>query len=208
MKKIVVTTFVAYSFLVAGSCTDWYQKMRQKYHIVGTKTGIVMDEQGNWQKLFAKGIASVDFADEDEYQDAIEEAEIKAKAQLAHFLKEQITSDKFLDTVSKKLKEIQGNGETQTKKINKKTLKIRSQRIHNSAHSLLKGIVILCESVDPKQKRAEVIIGVSPKTQRAADSARHSMYKDHTSGGVLQAPAVQQSSKIKGYMDASDSLDF
>ena len=209
MKKV---TLIALSItaLLATDCSDWYKKMRQKYHIVGTKTGIVMDKQGNWQKLFAKGTASVDFADEDEYEDAIMEAEMKAKANIAHFLKENITSDRFLDTVSKKLKEMHSNGQTQTKKIDKKTLKTKAQRIHNSASSLLKGVITLCESVNANKKQAIVIVGVSPKTQRAADSARHSMYKDHTTGGSLEGglPLQTTPTQIQNRLDASDSLDF
>jgi hypothetical protein len=213
MKKILLGLGLISTFVLAQSCDEWYKQMRKKYHIVGTKTGIVMDKNGNWQKIFAKGTASVDFADEDEYEDALMEAEEKAKANIAHFLKEEITDEKFLNKVSKKLKEINSDGKNQTVKINKKTLTVHAQQIHNSASSLLKGILVLCESIDSKQKKAEVIVGVSPKTQRAADSARHSMYKDHTTGRSLtsshdNSPTISTPSRIQDRMDASDSLDF
>ena len=210
MKKVISLVVIGTIMFAAQTCNEWYKKMRQKYHIVGTKAGIVMDKDGTWLKIFAKGSAAIDFADEDEKEDALMEAEMKAKAQIAKFLKEDISSDEYLNNMSKKLKELNSDGKNQTTKISKKTLKVKSMAISNQAESLLKGVLILCESVDPKAKKAIVIVGVSPKTQRAADSARESMYRNHATGGTLRdnTNGFKKEIKIQGNMDASDSLDF
>ncbi|HIE35044.1 MAG TPA: hypothetical protein EYP79_02455 [Campylobacterales bacterium] len=204
MKRLVLLLLASIN-LMAGSCEDWYKKIRAKYHIVGTKTGIVMDYNGNWKKIFAKGTASVDFADEDEYEDALMEAEEEAKANIAHFLKERIYSDRFIDNISKTLKEMESNRKAQATKVNKKILKTRAKSIHNSANSLLKGVVVLCESIDSKNKRAVVIVGVSPKTQRAADSARRSIYSNSSSTNLDYS---EEKIIIKDNMDVSEDLDF
>jgi len=101
MKKVISLVVIGTIMFAAQTCNEWYKKMRQKYHIVGTKAGIVMDKDGTWQKIFAKGSAAIDFADEDEKEDALMEAEMKAKAQIAKFLKEQnkifILDESFVD---------------------------------------------------------------------------------------------------------------
>jgi hypothetical protein len=212
MKKILLGLGLISTFVLAQNCDDWYKQMRKKYHIVGVGgAAIVMDKNKNWKKIIAKGTASVDFADEDEYEDALMEAEEKAKANIAYFLNEEIGSDRFINDMSKKLKELNGDGRNQTKKVNKKTLKVTAQNIHDHANALLKGIITICESIDSKNKRAVVIVGVSPNTQRAADSARHSMYKDHTTGRSItnnNNSTITTPSRIQDRMDASDSLDF
>lgn len=212
MKKFVIFGVLTAS-LFAGSCDEWYKKMQAKYHIVGTKTGIVMDKDGNWERIFAKGTASVDFDDEDEYEDALMEAEAKAKANIAHFLKEEVSSDKFINSLSKKIKESSSDGQKQSVKINKKKLKVTGTAIRNSASSLLKGVLVLCNSIDSKNKKAVVVVGVSPKTQKAADSARHGMYRDHATGKRMtesgnKATSNYSNINIKDSMDASESLDF
>lgn len=204
MKKLTFIIGLTIS-LMAANCEDWYKNIRSKYKIVGTKTGVVMDKNGKWKKLFAKGTASVDFSDEDEYEDALMEAEEEAKANMVHFLKEEVYSDRFINDISKKLKENSSSSKNQTTQVNKKTLKVTAKSIHNNAHSLLKGIVTLCESIDKNKKRAVVIIGVSPKTQMAADSARESMHENHKSGDLNK---IVTPINIQNSMDSSDSLDF
>ena len=61
MKKVISLIAVGTMMFAAQTCNEWYKKMRQKYHIVGTKAGIVMDKDGTWQKIFAKGTAAIDF---------------------------------------------------------------------------------------------------------------------------------------------------
>ena len=203
--KIFLVLIMSASLYAGGDCTEWYKTMRTKYKIVGTKTGIVMDKNGEWLKLFGEGVASVDFNDEDERQDSLDEAEMNAKAAIAHFMKEGITDENTFNNISKKMKDLKKISKNSTKmSINKKSIKIKIQKITNNASSLLKGVLPLCRSV--KDGKAIVVVGVSPKTQRAADSARKSMYQDNTkikdNGGYIEK------STQKNYMDSSDSLDF
>ncbi len=208
MKKILLAIVILYSAVHAvDSCDRWYSDVRKKYHIAGTKTGLIYDDAGNWKKFFAKGTSSVDFADEDEYEDALSEAQMKAKANMAHFLKESISSERFIRNVSKKLKELKTESENQQSiKVDKKTLKIKTENIRNSAHTLLKGVIVLCESIDPKKKRAVVVVGVSPKTQKAADKIRKSMHHSNEPEGSAVSSTTKRN--IEGYMDAADNLDF
>ena len=211
LKNLTLFTLMSVSVLNAGNCTEWYSDIRIKYNIVGTKAGIVMDQNGAWKKLFAKGTASVDFDDADEREDALEEAEMKAKAVLTHFMKEDLSSVKFVENISKKAKELQKNGNNESKSITKKSIKLKSVKISNNAHSILKGVLTFCESINPGTNLVTVIVGVSPKTQRAADSSRRSMHTDSSSPRKNSNSMSGDNSikdRYKGYMDASSSLDF
>lgn len=206
--KIFLVIVLSTALFAEGDCTQWYKDMRVKYNIVGTKAGIVMDNEGEWQKLFGTGTAAVDFADEEERQDALDEAEMKAKASIAHFLKETITDDNSISTISKKMKDLQKTSkDSEHVDISKKTVKIKAQAISNNANSLLKGVLIFCRSVNGN--KAEVVVGVSPKTQRAADSARKSMYNDSSKKKEnVTVNGYNQKSTKKDYIDTSSSLDF
>lgn len=206
--KILLIIALSVGLFASGDCTQWYKNMRAKYNIVGTKAGIVMDSDGEWIKLFGSGTAAVDFDDEDERQDALDEAEMKAKASIAHFLKEKISDENSINSISKKMKDLQKTGKDSSHvNISKKTVKIKAQKISNNASSLLKGVLIFCRSV--KGSKAEVVVGVSPKTQRAADSARKSMYTDSTkSTHNAITNGYTQKSTQKDYIDTSNSLDF
>lgn len=210
INRILLAIMAVNTFAFAQTtCKDWYKEMREKYSIVGTKAGIVMDKDGEWQKLFGVGSSAVDFDDPDENEDALEEAEMKAKSVITHFMKEELSSDKMINSISKKMKELSASGEDkQTKKINKKSIKTKTTTIRNSANSLLKGILVFCESIDPVKKQATVIVGVSPKTQRAADSARKGMYGENSATRNNSGNVIVEDRKIKGHFDSSNSLDF
>ena len=208
--KIILAIFVLSGILNAGSCTEWYKDMREKYNIVGLKAGIVMDDSGEWQKLFAVGQASVDFNDQDENMDALEEAQIKAKVNMSQFMKEEIASDKVINNISKKVKTmtlIQGG--KQATSVSKRTIKIKAVSIRNSSNTLLKGVVVLCESIDPSTKIAKVIVGVSKKTIKAAESISDRMNNTTTNKGIGSgADIIIKDNTIKEQMDASTNMDF
>jgi len=205
--KLLLISVMASSLFAGGSCTQWYKEMRVKYHMIGIKTGIIMDNDGTWKKIFSKGTASVDFSDEEEREDALEEAQMKAKASMVHFLKEKLSSEKSLEEISKKLKDLQKiDKNTQKVSISKKSIKTKINKIQNSASSLLKGIVVLCESIE--DNRAEVVVAVSPKTQRAADTARKSMYKSSSKTNKSTSYGYVEKTTQKNYVDTSDNLDF
>ena len=68
-----------------------------------------LNDDGSIKKITAIGEGDVDFADErSEIREAREVAEMEAKAALAHFMKEDLKSDKSVDTIMNKITEMPG----------------------------------------------------------------------------------------------------
>ena len=69
------------------------------------------------------------------------------------------------------------------KKVSKKTMQTQIRKIHNSAQSLLKGVVALEECFDRKRSLMRVLVGTGTKTMGAADSLRKASNTDALSSG-------------------------
>tara|TARA_B100000676_G_C17968761_1_gene781937 strand:+ start:91 stop:762 length:672 start_codon:yes stop_codon:yes gene_type:complete len=163
-----------------------------------------LNDDGSIKKLTAIGQGEVDFPDDpSEIEDARQVAEMEAKAAIAHFMKEEIKSEKSIEKISKKMKEQTSAG----KKVSKKTMQTQIRKIHNNAQSLLKGVVSLEECFDSKKNVFRVMVGVSMATMKAADSLRQKSHEDalansggsggsgSTGGGSeMTAPGAKQDS--------------
>ena len=163
-----------------------------------------LNDDGSIKKITAIGQGEVDFADDpSELEDARQVAEMEAKAAIAHFMKEEIKSEKTIEKISKKMKERTSAG----KKVSKKTMQTQIKKIHNSAQSLLKGVVSLEECFDSKRGVYRVMVGVSMATMKAADGLRQKSHEDALSssggsgssgstggGSQMTAPGAKQDS--------------
>ena len=127
---------------------------------------------GGYQ-ITAVGTGTYDFNDPDDIKDARSEAEKRAKATLAKFLKEDIASQEGLEEASKKVKNVSSDGETQTTSISKASVKTTLESIRSSASALLTGVVVLADAKVPSGSGGsyKVMVGVSSKTTAAATAA-------------------------------------
>ena len=123
-------------------------------------------------QIFARGTGTYDFDDVDERQDAMKEAVLKAKANLAKFMKEKITTEEAFASASKKVKSITSHGQTQTANVTKESVKTNAEIIRNSADAILKGVIVLKEQKIPHQGSSgeiQVTVGISSKTLKAVE---------------------------------------
>lgn len=139
-------------------------------------SGVSMDlgDDGMWTRIRSIGKATYDLDDQDEIEDAMAEAKMSAKADIAKFMNETITSDETVNKITKKLKE----GNKTSVKVSKTTIKTMTKKIHNSASALLKGVLTLEEKVDAETKSVAVMVGLSRKTMQNADNLRNSIARD------------------------------
>ena len=105
---------------------------------------IFMKPDGSFQ-ILARGTGTYDFDDTDDINDARKEGTLKAKAALAKFMKEKLSTEEAFAEASKKVKSITSNGETQTANVSKESVKTSATVIRNSAEALLKGVITLKE---------------------------------------------------------------
>lgn len=121
-------------------------------------------------QIFAVGTGTYDFDDVDDVADAQKEATLKAKANLAKFMNESLSTDEKLEEMSSKVKKVSSeNGQTSAK-VEKTSAKKALTSIKNSSSALLKGVIVLASSKIPGKGTTgtfRVMVGVSSKTLEA-----------------------------------------
>jgi len=130
---------------------------------------IFIKPDGSFQ-ILAKGTGTYDFDDVDDVNDARKEGILKAKAALAKFMKESLSTEDAFAEASKKVKSITTDGKTQTANVSKESIKTNATLIRNSADALLKGVITLKEQKVPSKGSSgqiQVTVGVSSKTLKA-----------------------------------------
>lgn len=127
---------------------------------------IFMKPDGSFQ-ILARGTGTYDFDDVDDINDARQEGALKAKAALAKFMKEKLSTEEAFASATKKVKSITSDGQTQTANVTKESVKTNAQIIRNSADALLKGVITLKEQKIPRKGSSgeiQITVGVSSKT--------------------------------------------
>lgn len=130
---------------------------------------ITVSPDGNFQ-IFSRGTGVYDFNDSDDIKDARRDATMRAKANLAKFLNEKVSSAEGLDEITKKAKSMNSDGNVETKAVSKESLKITTESIRNQAEQILTGVITLKDQKVPRGSGGEiqVTVGISSKTLRAA----------------------------------------
>ena len=120
--------------------------------------------------VFGTGSGTYNFNDEDDIAKARQAAQLAAKANLAKFMKERLSTESALDESSTMAKSISSkDGETKTA-IDKEMARTTMQKIRASADALLQGVVALSEAKVPGEGSGgeiRVVCGVSSKTLEA-----------------------------------------
>lgn len=133
---------------------------------------LALAEDGSYQ-IFARGTGTYDFGDEDDRQEALQEAILKAKANLAKFLNETIATDASVENFSKKAKTLTKEGGITSAAVSKEQVKTQTTAIRNSSHAILTGAITLETRRIPGNGDGgtyQVTVGISSKTIAAAES--------------------------------------
>ncbi len=138
---------------------------------------LAMADDGSYQ-IFARGTGTYDFDDEDDRQEALQEAQQKAKANLSKFLSEKIATDEGLDSLSKKAKTLTKSGDVTTAAVTKESVKTTGLSIRNSSQAILTGAITLESKRIPGKGDSgtyQVTVGISSKTIAAAEQIANKM---------------------------------
>lgn len=149
---------------------------------------IKMKDDGSFQ-IFARGTGTYDFNDPDDINDAKKEATLKAKAALAKFMNEKLSTEESFSEAAKKTKTMTSDGQNQSVNISKEAVKTSSTTIKNKADALLKGVITLKTQKIARGAGGEVqvTVGVSSKTLQAVSKLQEGINNtpgpDGSSGG-------------------------
>ncbi|WP_118879479.1 hypothetical protein [Haemophilus haemolyticus] len=146
-----------------------------------------LDDNGNFARLRAGSEMDLDIGDRKDIRISTKKAELEAKAKIAKFLSERVNSDEVVEQIENKLTETQGNQKT----VNRKNIENITTTMHNSAESILRGVIVTKVDVNKGEKYVFVEVGYSNKTQRIADGIN-----DNLSNGIGNTQTINGSSTI------------
>jgi hypothetical protein len=131
---------------------------------------IFAPNSSDWDKIMASGESELAFGDRKDVRQATSKAMMRAKAEIAKFLKEKLNTSETIEEITKTLSDAQSNGEQRSMSVNRKTVETMTSKISNSADAILKGVVVLEQNVNQREKYVSVKVGMSRKTMKTADS--------------------------------------
>ena len=141
--------------------------------------------------VFSQATGTYDDGDDpDDILDAQKEATAKAKANLAKFMKESISSDSGMESASKKVKQIASTNGNETSSIDSARVKKSFEKMRSHADALLRGVVVLSSAKVPGKGSAGVVrmqLGVSSKTLEALGRME---------GGMTGKPSVAPAAPV------------
>jgi hypothetical protein len=139
-------------------------------------------------RLRAVGESDLLIGDRRDVQRATKVATLKAKAAIARYLGEDVKTEEFVEQISESAQ--QSNGKTTT--VSRNDVEKLVETIRNSSSEYMKGILVLEQNVDQRNKRVIVTVGTSDKSQRTADLMKKAFNRDSTYRSLLPGIATDE----------------
>ena len=149
-------------------------------------TLIQLTDSQDLKSIFSTFVVGLDFDDQDEINDALIDAEGKAKRALAAFMKEKLSSEYIQKEVINKKKKQSSDGSSN---VVKDSLKTQIRTIQSNVEKVMVGVKVVDTCVDQEGKKAGVTVVFSPKLANLATSASATM-----SGEVKRQESAENSS--------------
>ena len=160
MQKFkIFTAIVSTSFIISGTsfasdCSNYPNKRGIKIEI---------SEGSSIPKIISTASVSPFSIDIDDVNDALDEAEIEAKAKITSYLKELVSSERKINEEVKKITITQGeNRERQSNR-----LKTILTNLSQKSAEVLTGVIVLGDCHTPKRE-VRVSVGIKPETIQMA----------------------------------------
>jgi hypothetical protein len=157
---LVLATTVAYSCGVQAEGCENYPYSAGEIAYQDTPAG---------PKILSTGVATVEFDDTDDVNDARMEAELEAKNAISKFFNEELSSEERVDSSALQKITIVKGTDGQAKTASKDKVKLTLRAISSNSRSLLRGVVKLAECYS-KGKMVMVSVGLKPETIAAAEA--------------------------------------
>lgn len=155
---------------------------------------IDLSNPNNW-KIFSVGTGTFDFNDSDDIRDATQEAILNAKAAMAKYAKERISTDEQMDRmVEKKKAQSKKNGQ-ESSSVSKESMKTTLTSIRNSASAILTGVITLEVKSKWYGDNGEVKVKLG-QSQKTVDAAKN--FRNRTNEALRDSPGAGSGSGKAG----------
>lgn len=136
-----------------------------------TGASVTFNDDGSIKSVYAVGEAELVFGDKKDERQAMQKATLRAKANIAKFFNESISTAETMEEMTKSASSAiaKSNSPTETEAI-RETISSQSESIKNSAESILKGVISLGSQIDRAGKVVRIAVGTNEKLMKYADT--------------------------------------
>ena len=171
----------------------------------GGVDSVNIDENGNI-KLKATAEDVMKIADVRDKQACLKKAELKAKADIAKFFKEQVTSKEIIDELSQQLEKAKNEGGNGLESISRDVVINEVTQIQNNAEAALRGVVVIEKIASVETKECSVTVGFNSKTLKVAEGATRAIQQ--SIAGDAEAIKSNNTSAIKSNNNSSSGSEI
>lgn len=153
-------------------------------------TGVIYETDANGQfvRLRSTASAEIEIGDAKDIRIATQKATMHAKGNIAKFFGEQVTTEEVLDNLEKS----KTSNENSDKKVIREAVESYAEMVKTQANTLLKGVIVTKTDVNKTDKMVTVEVGLSPRTQKVADTANGKLLEEKSNN-------ENDTTKIKNY---------
>ena len=166
----------------------------------GGVDSVNIDENGNI-KLKATAEDVMKIADVRDKQACLKKAELKAKADIAKFFKEQVTSKEIIDELSQQVEKAKNEGGNGLESISRDVVINEVTQIQNNAEAALRGVVVIEKIASVETKKCSVTVGFNSKILKVAEGATKAIQQ--SIAGDAEAIKSNNTSAIKSNNNSS-----
>lgn len=201
-NKIAVTLAVFFALT-----SSFAQAAEDKFLVYEDITGVTLemtDDASSWLKLRSVGEATLRFGDRQDVLLSTKKATLTAKAEIAKFLSERVSTQDSISDMTKVLTEKNNSG---AESATRKSVENMSTEIHNSADQILKGVLTLEQKVDTKSGVVKVTVGISRKSMASADSIKAHIKSDMSNVSAATIDSTAESTQVGDEVKRSKNYD-
>lgn len=166
---------------------------------------VVLVDDGT--KILSTAMTSVLFDDMDLYVDALEEAELEAKASISKFLEEKVAKSCTTDKSIISLVNISNQDGVALKTADATKVKSTLCRMSSTTQSVLRGAVVIGSCYTPGEQ-VRVTVGIKPETAAAAKELSNSMEKSNNSSDSSEQTNGSTLTSVDGYSNTDQLSEF
>lgn len=176
MKLLIFMTSLLLALAGCSTTTNQDTDSGQSEFIGGGIT-LIYSKKGDFIGLSSKATAQATGKLQSSVDSAIAVATLKARRQIAEFISVELTSDRFVTTVSVDLQESKESNDDLDKQSATQIALVLRETIKQRSNQLLKGTVVESETYNDESRVVVVIVRAGAKERKASDALKKMISK-------------------------------
>jgi hypothetical protein len=158
-----LSTLVLFVFMLFGCASVSTQNKFLSSDFVGGDLKVTYNKKGEFESISSKATAYVTNNLPNARDQAVTIATLKARRQIAEFLKTEVQSERFLVTVSKTIQDTETVNQAGDNKESAKIAYNVRESIRQRSSAILQGTYLQSESFNPDTKTVSVVVSAGSK---------------------------------------------